>query len=80
MLDNVYALVSDIRLNGEVNGYDLADTFKLTHSASHVLLMTGYAFDENNERVGKNHYNIIQKPFDINQLKKYFEKVDEEQN
>ena len=78
VLDDVYALVSDIRLNGETNGYDLADAFKFTHPMSRVVLMTGYAFDENSGRVGKNHYNVLQKPFDIKQLQMFFEIDDEE--
>ncbi|SIT04315.1 cache domain-containing protein [Neptunomonas antarctica] len=68
VLDNIYALVSDIRLNGAANGFDLADNFKLAHPQNRVLLMTGYAFDENSGREGKNHYAIIQKPFDIKKL------------
>ncbi len=80
VLDDVYALVSDIRLNGITNGYDLADVFKFTHPMSRVVLMTGYAFDENSGRVGKNHYNVLQKPFDINQLRMFFEMGDEEQD
>ncbi len=78
VLDDVYALVSDIRLNGETNGYDLADIFKFTHPMSRVVLMTGYAFDENSGREGKHHYNVLQKPFDIKQLQKFFEIEDEE--
>lgn len=78
VLDDVHALISDIRLNGETNGYDLADSFTFTHPMSRVVLMTGYAFDENSGRVGKNHYNVLQKPFDIKQLQKLFEIENEE--
>jgi two-component system cell cycle sensor histidine kinase/response regulator CckA len=75
VLDNIYALLSDIRLNGETNGFDLADNFKQVHPQSRVLLMTGYAFNENSGREGKNHYAIIQKPFDIKKLKDTFQIV-----
>lgn len=77
VLDGVFALLSDIRLNGEINGFDLADHFSITHPNSRIVLMTGYAFAENSEREGKNSYRVIQKPFDIKELREFFEVEDE---
>lgn len=77
VLEGIFALVSDIRLNGEVNGFDLADNFQAMHPCSKIVLMTGYAFDENSGREGKNAHRIIQKPFDIKELKESFEVEDQ---
>jgi signal transduction histidine kinase/ActR/RegA family two-component response regulator/HAMP domain-containing protein len=80
VLDGVFALVSDIRLNGEVNGFDLADTFQVEHPGSRIVLMTGYAFDENSERNDETSYRIIQKPFDIKELRDSFNAEDDVSN
>ncbi|WP_293268741.1 cache domain-containing protein [Neptunomonas sp.] len=73
VLDDVYALISDIRLKEDENGFDLADNFKITHPNGKVILMTGYSFDENNGREGESTYHILQKPFDIKALEESFE-------
>jgi CheY-like chemotaxis protein len=72
LLEDIYCLVSDVRLHGVLNGFDIADCFRSYHEQSPVVLMTGYAFDETLQRRAGNEYFVLRKPFDINELKEVF--------
>ena len=72
LLEDIYCLVSDVRLRGALNGFDIADCFRSYHQELPVVLMTGYAFDETLQRRVGNEYYVLRKPFDINELKEVF--------
>lgn len=63
-LDNVYALVSDISMPGQCDGFGLANIFAKQHTESKIVLMSAYAYNTDNE----NPFPVLQKPFDITSL------------
>ncbi len=69
VLEHLDLLLSDIRLNSEINGFDLADRFIELYPNGKVLLMSGYAYEENQRRKGADRFEILSKPFSIKDLK-----------
>ena len=69
VLDKLDLLVSDIRLNSDTNGFDLADRFADLFPNGKVLLMSGYAYEEKQGRGTDKTYEILSKPFSIKDLK-----------
>ncbi|WP_421863817.1 cache domain-containing protein [Motiliproteus sp.] len=68
-LDELYALVSDIMMPGEIDGYELADRVSLRRPEARIVLITGYAHDQS-EREGGRHYRTLRKPFQANELRR----------
>lgn len=64
-LDEVFALVSDISMPGELDGFGLADAFKHSHPSSKIVLMSAYA--DQVKACGLD-YEVMQKPFEIDEL------------
>ncbi len=59
-LPELYALVSDIMMPGGIDGYELADSVRELRPDARIVLITGYAFDQQ-ER--SRQYLTLRKPF-----------------
>ncbi|MFT6914696.1 MAG: two-component system cell cycle sensor histidine kinase/response regulator CckA [Motiliproteus sp.] len=62
-LTDLYALVSDIMMPGSIDGYELADRVSLTRTDARIILITGYAFDQQTREADQPHYLTLRKPF-----------------
>lgn len=62
-LPDLFALVSDVSMPGELDGFGLADQFKQVHPDSPIVLMSAYADKGKAQR-----YEVLQKPFAIEAL------------
>jgi hypothetical protein len=60
-------LVSDIRMPG-MNGFQLAETGLKFRPGMKVILMTGYAAEPVPASLRQHHLQIMQKPFDLEEL------------
>lgn len=69
-VEDIYILISDIVMPGQINGYELAQKCHASKPKLHILLMTGYT--PKMEQYENNHlaFTILKKPFDIRDLEK----------
>lgn len=68
-LDNIDNLVSDIKMPGRLNGFELADLMTEHHPAASVVLISGYAYDQLSGRSNQPDHKILKKPFSKEALK-----------
>ena len=62
-LPELYALVSDIMMPGDIDGYELAEHVRQTRPQTAIVMITGYAFDQQ-ERSGRgSQFHTLRKPF-----------------
>ncbi len=62
-LTELYALVSDIMMPGGIDGYELADRVRQARPDTRIVLITGYAFDQQRQDPDRPHYLTLRKPF-----------------
>ncbi|MCK5708166.1 MAG: response regulator [Candidatus Aureabacteria bacterium] len=68
-------IISDIKMQGK-DGYDVLKAVRTIKPDIKVLLMTGYALDEEGtEIVAKGANGFILKPFDINSIRQIAQKL-----
>lgn len=60
-LPDLYALVSDVMMPGGIDGYELAESVAKMRPDTRIVLITGYAFDQDEQR--QQHYLVLRKPF-----------------
>lgn len=67
-VDDVYIMISDIIMPGELNGFQLAQKCHTNWPDLNILLMTGYAPEM--EQTGSDNmpFKILKKPFDLQEL------------
>lgn len=68
VLEQVDLLLTDIRLNSSLNGFELAQDFHAYHPDAGIVFMTGYAYDESQQRQNPDNWPVMLKPFDPAQL------------
>ncbi|MDP2559651.1 cache domain-containing protein [Psychrobium sp. 1_MG-2023] len=66
-IKGLYAMVSDISMPGQLNGFELAQLFTSKVNSQTIVLMSGYAYDEG-EDVQLNRFPLLQKPFAADEL------------
>jgi len=65
----VDVVFSDVRMPGDVSGYDLAEWVRINRPAVGVLLASGYVGNSSRSRhVGGNAPTLLTKPFDYERL------------
>jgi CheY-like chemotaxis protein len=65
----VDVVFSDVRMPGDVSGYDLAEWVRINRPAVGVLLASGYVGNSGRSRhVGGNAPTLLTKPFDYERL------------
>ncbi|MEH6822526.1 MAG: cache domain-containing protein [Motiliproteus sp.] len=62
-LTDLYALVSDIMMPGSIDGYELADQVSQSRADARIVLITGYAFDQQTRGPKQPSYLTLRKPF-----------------
>lgn len=55
-------IVTDIRMPGDIDGIDLAFSIRNAYPALPILIISGYADEENVRRLGRG-FELIRKPF-----------------
>ncbi|MBN2457397.1 MAG: sigma-54-dependent Fis family transcriptional regulator [Sedimentisphaerales bacterium] len=67
---NVEIVVTDLKLDGDIDGLDILDEAKRQNSQTEVILITAYAtIDTCKEAIRRGAYDYIVKPIDIDQLR-----------
>ncbi|RRD01844.1 HAMP domain-containing protein [Amphritea balenae] len=69
LLPELYALVSDIMLPGELNGIQLADWLKPQDSQCRIVLISGYSYQQSEGTPIDPAYTLLNKPFAAAELK-----------
>jgi len=72
LLPELYGLVSDVMLPGNMNGIDLAHWLREQAPDCRIILISGYSYQQDNDCGIDPSFTLIEKPFDINELKKAF--------
>ena len=62
-LAEIYALVSDIMMPGGLDGYEIADRVRQSRPNARIVLITGYAFDQQIQDPNQPQYLTLRKPF-----------------
>ena len=66
----VAVVVTDLKLEGEINGLDILEEAKKANSQTEVILITAYATIDNcKEAIRQGAYDYLVKPIDIDQLR-----------
>ena len=66
----VDVVVTDLKLEGEINGLDILEEAKKANSQTEVVLITAYAtIDTCKEAIRRGAYDYLVKPIDIDQLR-----------
>ena len=76
-LTELYALVSDIMMPGSLDGYELADRVSESRAGARVVLITGYAFDQQTRDPDQPQYLTLRKPFKRDTLRQALLRKDE---
>ena len=75
MESNFDLVITDIKMQGK-DGYDVLNEVKKIHPDIKVLLMTGYALDEDgSSSISKGADGFILKPFDINSIREITQRL-----
>jgi DNA-binding NtrC family response regulator len=61
-------LLSDVRMPGDVNGFQLAEFFRSTHPGAPVMMMSGHVDPELAESMSKTGYQVFVKPLRLSQI------------
>jgi len=68
-LDNIDNLVSDIKMPGRLNGFELAELMAEHHPSANIVLISGYAYDQLPDKNDQLNRSILKKPFSKEALK-----------
>ncbi|WP_210395047.1 cache domain-containing protein [Motiliproteus sediminis] len=68
-LPGLYAVVSDVIMPGQTDGFELAAQVNREHPEVHVVLITGYSFEQQSRGSSGARYELLRKPFAPEALK-----------
>ena len=69
-LEGIGNLITDIRMPGTINGFELADMMRQTDPNASIVLISGYLYEELPEVECISNYTFLKKPFNKDALKK----------